>query len=341
MKNLEKEFNRLVNEKYVYNLAVKVGIGDKVLFEKYASPNGEFDENSMIEVASVTKMIVTTSLALVAMTKGLLSKDDLVSKFFPVPDDRKNLTIENVMSHSIGYGGGNLCLNHVTRENVQDFILNKQMTFTPGERASYSCLAFILLGKIVEKIFNEDLDTAFKKYVAEPLGMFNSTFNYKGDGHLVNVQRTFESRFLVNDFNARYLGGMVGNAGLFTCMKDCFTYAQMLLNNGYPIISEEVFKLATKNYSKHPDDEGRGLGFVYLNKNYPQTLPLFPDGSIGHAGHTGQSLYIDPVSKLYAIILSDASNTSYEKMGKGDYNMVIQMRTDLHRAIKLDLENLK
>ncbi|MBE5756179.1 MAG: beta-lactamase family protein [Clostridiales bacterium] len=342
MTTLIKELDELINEKYANHLGVKIGVGDKVLFEKYASPNNKFDENSMIEVASVTKMVVTTSLALVAMTKGLLSKDDLVSKFFEVPDDRKNLTIENVMTHSIGYGGGNLCLNSVTRETVQKTILSKPMTFTPGERTEYSCLAFILLGKILEQIFNEDLDTAFKNYVAKPLGMLNSTFNYKDDGnYLINVQQSYEARTLVNDFNARYLGGMVGNAGLFTCMKDCSLFVKMLLNDGQPIISKEVFDLAIKNYTKNPKDQSRGLGFLYVDEKYTQTANLFPVGSIGHCGHTGQSIFIDPISKLYVIILSDATKTTYEKLGYGDYNKAIELRTRIHKAIKQDLEKSK
>jgi CubicO group peptidase (beta-lactamase class C family) len=84
-------------------------------------------------------------------------------------------------------------------------------------------------------------------------------------------------------------------------------------------------------------DEARGLGYLYVGDRYSQTGGLFPTGSIGHCGHTGQSIFVDPKSGLYVIVLSDATVSTIRKYGKENYNEVMQMRHDIHAAIKADL----
>ena len=84
--------------------------------------------------------------------------------------------------------------------------------------------------------------------------------------------------------------------------------------------------------------ESRGLGFLYVDERYAQTGGLFPDGSIGHCGHTGQSVFVDYRSGLYVIILSDATVSTVRKYGKERYNEVMDMRSRLHAAIKQDMQ---
>ena len=114
------------------------------------------------------------------------------------------------------------------------------------------------------------------------------------------------------------------------------TYAKFLFAHGTPLFSESTFELATQNHTEAMD-EMRGLGYLYVDDSYSQTGGLFSTGSIGHCGHTGQSIFVDLKSGLYVIILSDATVSTVRKYGKENYNEVMQMRHDIHAAIKADL----
>ena len=152
--------------------------------------------------------------------------------------------------------------------------------------------------------------------------------------------------FNVNDYNCEHLGGVSGNAGVFSNICDLTKYAQMLLCGGSPIVDKEIFEMAVKNYTpKH--DQSRALGFLYVDEKYDQTGKLFPKGSIGHCGHTGQSLFVHPGSGLYAIILTDATATLARSSNDNsyDYSVVCKMRQMIHNAIAEDIgrdnKNLK
>lgn len=110
----------------------------------------------------------------------------------------------------------------------------------------------------------------------------------------------------------------------------------MLLNRGNPLISQETLNFACRNHTLGMS-EARGVGFLYVDERYEQTGELFPIGAIGHCGHTGQSFFVDRKSGLYVIILSDATVSTVKKYGHEDYEKVIQMRKELHNAIKKDL----
>ena len=113
-------------------------------------------------------------------------------------------------------------------------------------------------------------------------------------------------------------------------------YIKMMSLGGDPIISRETFELAAQNHTVGMS-ESRGLGFLYVDERYAQAGGLFSVGSIGHCGHTGQSVFIDRESGLYVIILSDATVSTVKKYGKEKYIEVKQMRADIHAAIRSDL----
>ena len=204
----------------------------------------------------------------------------------------------------------------------------------------YSCPGYILLGRIVEGLFGDRLDRLFYSLVSEPLGMASSRFLPDRALDLVNSNLSDEERGLVNDYNCRYLGGVAGNAGLFSNIADMTRYAKMLLAKGDPIISRRTFDVAAKNYTAELG-ASRGLGFLYVDGRYEQTGGLFADGAIGHCGHTGQSIFADVASGLYVIVLSDATVCTEKRYGKEKYSEVKEMRARIHAAIKADIENIK
>lgn len=306
--------------------AIRVGRGKEVLLERFH----EADAATLFDMASVTKIMATTFPALMALEQGKLHLEDPVSRFFPCPPDKQELQVRHLLTHTMGYGHKNLCAAGVTYENVWQEVLRIPCDAPIGGATLYSCPGFILLGKILEKIYGLRLDEIFRRYVAAPLGLQHSGFLPR-DGKFVNANKKAEEAGLVNDYNCRYLGGVAGNAGLFSDLCDVTRYVQLLLDQGAPLIKPETFQMAVQNYTAELQED-RALGFLYVTGRYAQAGGLFPAGAIGHCGHTGQSVFADYRSGLYAILLTDATRHA------GHYDEVKEMRETLHRAIKETLK---
>ena len=223
--------------------------------------------------------------------------------------------------------------------NIAEKILDIPSDIPIGTDVQYSCPGFILLGKILEKTFGMQLDQCFHELVAKPLGFENTSFLPSYRQNTVNSNLNMEKRGIVNDYNCQFLGGIAGNAGLFSNLSDVTKYVEFIQNRGKPLIKEKTFLLAAQNHTAEMS-ESRGLGYLYVDGRYQQTGGLFEDGAIGHCGHTGQSVFVDYRSGLYVIILSDATISTVKKYGTEHYNEVMDMRARLHSAIKCDLQEL-
>jgi len=332
MKTLEFCLNNLIEQKTVQNIFVRIGKNNEILYDTY---RGKVNETTLFDMASVTKIMATTSLALIALDKGWLSLENTVKDFYP--DCQKDITIFNLLTHTIGLGHKALNKDGNTYSNIAEKILEIPLDIPVGENVLYSCPGFILLGKIFEKIYEKRLDKAFDELVRKPLGMISTQFCPKRKENIVNANIEKEKTGIVNDYNCRFLGGVAGNAGLFSNAKDVTKYVQMLFGKGAPLISEDTFIKAVQNYTADKD-ESRGLGFLYVDKRYEQTGGLFQDGAIGHCGHTGQSIFVDYRTGLYVIVLSDATISTIKKYGQEHYDEVMNMRKELHSSIRQDLK---
>lgn len=320
------------------NVAVKIGRASEVYSEIYRSENGEINENTLFDMASVTKVMSTTLLALIAIDEGLFSYNTFVRDIFAeTPEHFKNLKISHLLTHTIGIGYRYLCEPQNNYENIHNYILN--LKGNPiGIDVQYSCPAFILLGKIIETIYKKRLDLLFDEKIAKPLNLNNTCYNplKKGFNDFVNSNISDSNIGMVNDNNCRFLGGVAGNAGLFSCMKDVTVFVKMLLNDGEPLIAKETLNSAFENYTPNMS-ESRGMGFLCSDDRYSQTGELFNENSFGHCGHTGQSVFFNIETGLYVIVLSDATVSTIKKYGEERYDDVIKFREEIHNAIKNDL----
>ena len=335
--HLDAVLDRLLRERTVAHIAVRVGRGEEILCERLLSnTDRRITENTLFDMASVTKIVATTTLALIAMERGMLSLNDPVSRFFPVPADKREMTVYHLLTHTMGIGHKSLLKSGKDTESLVSYILSIPSDSPIGEAYQYSCPGFILLGKILESCYGMPLDEATRRYVTEPLGMDSTCFLPNRSGEFVNSNRDPQSVGLVNDYNCRHLGGVCGNAGLFSSLADLTRFVGFLLRRGAPILSENTFRAVLKNETGHLS-ASRSIGYLYVDERYEQTGGLFRAGSIGHCGHTGQSVFFDPASGLYVIILSDATISTVHKYGKERYSEVKDMRRDLHAAIAEDL----
>ncbi len=333
MPQLELTAQKLFAQERLQNLAVRVGKGDKTLLTYFKSNTQELDESTLFDMASVTKILSVTQLMLLTIDRGFTTLDTPVSRYFKQGGE---LTVKHLLTHTMGIGHKNLRKDGVTYETVGEHILSIPQDIPIGSDVLYSCPAFILLGKILEQIFEKPLHVLFTQYVADPLGMTRSTFRPTERNNIVNANQTDDLLGIVNDYNCQHLGGVAGNAGVFSCLSDLDRFCHMLLDHGAPLYSEETFALSIQNHT--PDmSAARGLGYLYVDGRYEQTGDLFPVGSFGHCGHTGQLLFVDPHSGLYTIILTDATKCNVAKYGHDEYHLVKEMRELLCNAIKADL----
>ena len=336
MTHTEACFFRYRDAGLIRNAAIRAGKGDDILLDAYFSPDGTVNEKTLFDLASVTKITATTPLALMAIEEGRLSLDDPVCKFFPCPENKRGMRVRHLLTHTMGIGHRPLNKDGVTYDNVTDYILHIPSDLPFGQDVLYSCPGFILLGKILEQIYGKRIDALFAERVAGPLGMTDTSYLPDRSRAFVNSNIEEENVGVVNDYNCRFLGGVSGNAGLFSNVRDLTVYARVLANSGAPLLRPETFREAARNHTPGKS-AARGLGFLYVTPNYRQTGGLLPPGSVGHCGHTGQSLFADPESGLYAVILTDGTVCSQRKYGCEHYDEVQQMRADLHRAVKEDL----
>lgn len=340
LKNTKKLMEKLKENKALDSYAVMFcKNGEKTLIT-----SDNVDENTYFDVASMGKVLVTATLALKAIDKGILSLDDTLDKFFDnVPEEKQKITVRQILTHTSGIiRSGNLPdrIADCGREAVVWHILNENLAFLPGMDYTYSCNAYILLGFILEKILGMPLDKLYSKYITEPFSLKRSCFNIKEDEENAAVcyRYKYMGKYRVDDENVYTLGGIAGNGASQSSVLDISKFIDAVLNKDERIYSKELFEKAETNYTPNYE-EGRGLGYLVTDKNYAQTGKLFPIGSFGHCGHTGQSFFINREKNMYAIILTNATRFAEIKTGfKGhDYGFICKMREDIHNAIFYDL----
>ena len=170
MTHLNTEIDKLAKDGIISHIAVRVGLGDKILHYTF---RGGVDVKTLFDMASVTKIMVTTSLALIALDNGLLKLEDKVHQFYSTS---RSFTIKNLLTHTIGIGHKSLNKEGNSYANIAEKILDIPSDIPIGADVRYSCPGFILLGKILEKTFGMQLDQCFHELVAKPLGFENTLF---------------------------------------------------------------------------------------------------------------------------------------------------------------------
>ena len=206
----------------------------------------------------------------------------------------------------------------------------------------------VLLGFIVEKAFGMPLDEAFQHLLCEPLGLTRSRYNLQHDEpNAVNCNcKLSVTDIRRDDHNVEMMNGIPAGAGGNYCTAaDLRKFVKAIIRKDERIYSEATFDLAERNCTEGLEtmDRNRGienhaLGYTYVNQNCAQARDLFPDGSIGHDGWTGQSFYLNRDMDLYVILLTDATRCTVKKYGRPNYDEVCAVRAEIHRAIKADLE---
>lgn len=294
--------------------AAGIGLKGGTLFTCYAGrlslPDGELiNIDTRYDLASMTKIVAPTMLALMALEKGLLALDDTLSRFFDTPCDKADITVYHLMTHTSGITPSFLLEEVCDKPSqVQSAILHHPLEGPPGQMPRYSCMGYILLGFILEKVYGKPLDTLARELVLDPLHMDHTGYRPAG-GNIaateVNAATGIPWQGTVHDENARFMKGVSANAGLFSNLTDVMRFAKMLAEGGAPLINSATLRLAIRDRTPEHGVH-RGLGFHVSGGPGSFMGDLFPAASFGHTGFTGTSFAVDPETGLYAVLLTNA-----------------------------------
>jgi len=271
--------------------------------------------DTIYDLASVTKVVATTAIAMRMFERGDLDLDAPVASFRPefAAGDarRKQVTIRMLLAHSSGLPAYvKLFETCRKRQELIDAAMRVPLAADPMTRAEYSDIGFILLGEILEQIADEPLDRFAQREVFGSLALTQTCFCPPQSLRLsippTEDDKTFRHRVIqgeVNDENASVMGGVAGHAGVFAPAEDVARFAQCMLDGGAPIFKPDTVELFTRR-EESPAGTSRALGWDTPSQP-SQSGQFFSPRSFGHLGYTGTSLWIDPERELAVVLLTN------------------------------------
>ena len=308
--------NQGLNNLYYPCYAAAVGNQNEVTFRAIGGHRALYpqplplSEDALFDMASMTKIIGTTSAALRLIDRGELRLDDTLDRYFERCYGKEKTTVRQLMTHTSGLSAHlPLWQSEPSPDTAADAILRSSLRAAPDTKVIYSCMGYILLGKLLERLCGESLDHIVQREVLTPLGMTRSTYAPPRDAVCVTTEKKAGREDYicghVHDENAHFLGGVSGNAGLFCPLDDVITFAQMLSRRAEGYLSRELFELAVRDLTPFDPEESRGLGFhLYRDGTYPGGSRM-SRGSYGHTGYTGTTLYVDAKSGVFCLLLTN------------------------------------
>jgi CubicO group peptidase (beta-lactamase class C family) len=352
--------NTEVIYRHAYGYAQKYDFNHKQLI-----PPEKMTVDHLFDIASLTKVIGTTTSIMLLADKGQINVEDPVCKYikaFDVPG-KKEITIRNLLTHTAGlYEWYPLYYFASNKQECFKLIGELPLKFPVGEKRRYSDLGFVLLGEIIENVSGLPLEHFMKQNIFQPLGMKNTDFNpltsfgptkiastsagnpyekrmvYDStlgfrikeiDPLRWNGWRTYILRGEVNDGNAWYAnGGISGAAGLFSTAGDLQKLIDMLINKGI-VDSKQFISGNTIKSFLTKDRFNNGLGWMMDRAN--SFMKNAPEGTFGHTGFTGTSITVVPRDKISIILLINRQNTGLLK--NGEYYDVNPVRLQIFNAV--------
>jgi len=293
-------------------------------------------DSTMFDMASLTKVVATTTAAMILEDEGRLNLDSTVHSYLPELNDsaKAKITVRMILTHTAGFEAfATLWRDHKGRADYLTQINARPLVYNPGDSTIYSDWDFILAGLIIERITGTTLDQFVATRVWQPLGMHDTGFNPLVDGQLPadssctagfrpdhpllsriavtemdTAYRHIKVHGIVHDENACALGGVAGHAGLFSSARDVAVFCQMLLNggvyNGVRLIQPATVARWTARQS---NKSSRAIGWD-TPSDRSSAGRYFSQRSFGHTGFTGTSIWVDPERGVFVVLLTNRVN---------------------------------
>lgn len=266
--------------------------------------------DTVFDLASLTKVVVTTTAVLQLAERGALSLDAPAARYWPAfaAHDKERITIRQLLVHTSGLPAGLPTSRCRGAAEALRRIADVKPIAQPDGAPHYSDVNFAALGEIVRRVGGSRLDLFAARHILQPLAMSDSGFLPPATklGRIAPTERSGGAgrRGVVQDPLAACLDGVAGHAGLFATAADLSRFAQALLTDGAPLLSPASVRqlFAPQTYPAVPP---RGLGWRLEAPLAANRAALPPLGAASHLGYTGGGLWIDPVSGFYLIVLSN------------------------------------
>ena len=295
--------------------------------------------DTIFDLASVSKVVGTTPMAMLLYERGQLDLEAPVSSLLPefAGDDprREEVTVRMLLAHSSGLPAYERLFESArTREELIHAALTMPLTADPGTRAEYSDIGFIILGELLSRLADESLDRFCQREVFGPLGMAHTCYcpppAWRSQIPPTVDDRTFRRRVVqgeVHDENASVMGGVAGHAGVFAPAADLALFAHAMLNGGRPVLRPETVALFTRRQLS-PPGTSRALGWDTPSQP-SQSGGHLSQTAFGHLGYTGTSLWIDPELQLAITLLTnrtwpDHSNQAIKQVRPAFYDAIVE-----------------
>jgi uncharacterized protein YbbC (DUF1343 family)/CubicO group peptidase (beta-lactamase class C family) len=293
--------------------------------------------DTVFDIASLTKVVATTVAVMQLVQKGDIRVNEPVTKYLPefAQNGKEDVTIRQLLTHFSGLPEDlDLTQPWQGRDTGLQLAYGEKLVDPPGSRLLYSDVNFIVLGSLVEKISGMPLDQYCRQHIFMPLGMTQTRF-LPPPAWLMKVAPTqFDEqnhmlRGIVHDPTARRMGGVAGHAGVFSTADDLSKFAQFLLSGG-SVLSPLMIEKMTTPQQPPTAQVLRGFGWDIDSPFSSNRGDLLPVGSFGHTGFTGTSIWIDPTTRTFIILLTNAVHPR----GKGS---AVALRSKIATAVAAEL----
>jgi uncharacterized protein YbbC (DUF1343 family)/CubicO group peptidase (beta-lactamase class C family) len=316
--NIDALMQDAVAKRTIPGAVVLIGHNGKVVYRKaFGSRSLEPTREPMtldtiFDIASLTKCVATTSAVMQLVQQGRIRLNATVASYMPEfgQNGKEDITIRELMTHYSGLAADlDLKTPWQGRATAYSMVMQSRPTNPPGTRFVYSDINYETLGFLVEKISGMTLDQYTATRVFAPLGMKQTRYlppsswipliaptQYDENNHML--------RGVVHDPTARRMGGVAGHAGLFSTADDLSIFAEELLH-GTRILNRAIIEKMSTPQSPATGSALRGLGWDIDSAFSTNRGELLPVGSFGHTGFTGTSLWVDPTTDTYIILLAN------------------------------------
>jgi uncharacterized protein YbbC (DUF1343 family) len=316
---LDPIVNDAIAQQQIPGAVLMVGHNGKVVYSKafgrraVVPRSEEMTLDTIFDCASLTKVVATTTALMQLWERGRFRMSDPVAKYIPEfgQNGKQDITIRQLLVHYSGLGADlDLSKKWEGKDLAYRMAFEMAPERPPGSAFVYSDVNFIVLGALVERLSGESLDEYAKKHIFEPLGM-NDTRFLPPASWLPRIARTEDEnhhalRGVVHDPTARRMGGVAGQAGMFSTGNDLATFAQALLDGGRGVLSPATIAKMTSPQQPVNGTVLRGFGWDIDSPLSTNRGELLPVGGFGHTGYTGTSLWIDPATDTYIVLLTNA-----------------------------------
>jgi len=344
-KTVDAIIEKAVAEGNIPGAVLLVGHNGKVIHRKAfgsrsLEPSREpMTTDTVFDLASLTKCIATATSVMKLVEDGRIRLGDSVATYLPdfAQNGKKDITIRDLMTHYSGLPPDlDLKTSWSGREAAYQMAMREKPINPPGSQFVYSDINFETLGFLVEKITGQPLNEYASAKIFGPLGMKDTRFLPPKEwvSRIAPTEFDEQGRMLrgtVHDPTARRMGGVAGHAGLFSTADDLALFAEDFLS-GFKVLSRSAIDKMTSPQQPPNGTVLRGLGWDIDSPFSVNRGELLPMGSFGHTGFTGTSIWIDPVTDSYIILLT---NAVHPRGGKTTVSLRCKVATAVVQALAL------